>query len=663
MDEIREKWLELKRIIEEHNQNYYILDNPVIEDAEYDKLLRDLIALEEKFPELADENSPTKKVGGAALSSFAAYSHRRPLLSLANAFNIEELKEYEKRIKKEHPNNIDFIAEEKIDGLSVALLYENGVFIKGATRGDGKVGEDVSENLKTVKNLPLKLKNAPKLLELRGEIYISKKSFEKINREKENKGEQLFANPRNAAAGSLRQLDPKIAARRNLQLIVYSVLTIEGENKPENQKEALEYIRSLGFAVPNYLTSTSIEELFSFCNEVGAKRTEISYEIDGMVIKVSDFAIQEALGETSKSPRWAIAYKFPAEQKPTRIIDIFVNVGRTGAITPNALLDPVQLAGTVVSRATLHNRDYIEEKDIKIGDWVLVQKAGEIIPEVVRVLKEKRTGEERPFFFPSTCPECTNQLVSVNEESALRCVNKECPAIIRESIIHFASKDAMNIEGLGEALVTQFINEGLIKNPADIFYLKEEQLINLERMGKKSSYNLIKAIEKSKKTEFARLIFSLGIRLVGKRASQVLAQKFGSLEKLVTATFEELTAIDDVGPKMAESIKSYFSNQDNLNHLQKIMDSGVELASTEIEIKNNSEITGKKFAITGKFENASRDEIKKIIESFGGKVVGSVSKNTDYLVVGEEPGSKLEKARELKLHTINETELRQMLNK
>ena len=548
INKVKSEIEKLRQEIRQHDYYYYVLDQPIISDAEYDSLMRRLIELEEKYPELVTPDSPTQRVGGKPLEGFATVEHPVPMLSLANAFDEGELRDFDRRVCNTVGENVEYTVEYKIDGLSVALWYQDGIFIRGATRGDGRTGEDITENLKTIRSIPLRL-NKPYTLEVRGEVFISKKDFEELNAERRSKDLPLFANPRNAAAGSLRQLDPRITASRPLDIFVFNLQHIDGM-MPDTHWEALHLINELGLKISPYLYRTSsIEDVIAVCREWQDKRHTLSFEIDGMVIKVNNFEHREILGNTSKSPRWAIAYKFPAEQKETIIRDIIVQVGRTGVLTPTAIFDPVPIAGTVVSRATLHNEDYIEEKDIRIGDTVVIQKAGDIIPEVVEVKKDKRTGKEIPFFMPKTCPVCGADVVRLEGETAVRCTGSACSAQLKRLIIHFASRDAMDIEGLGPAVVNQLLDNGLIKDAADLYYLKHQDLIGIDRMGDKSASNLLRSIEASKDRGLSGRSFGLGIRLVGLRAAQLIAQHFGHIDRIIRAGKEEFLEINEIGEK------------------------------------------------------------------------------------------------------------------
>jgi DNA ligase (NAD+) len=649
---------QLRSQLEEHNHNYYVLDNPTISDAEYDRLMSELKTLEEAFPELSSLDSPTHRVGGKPLKEFGSVKHTLPLLSLSNAFGPEDLRDFDRRVK-EVVGNREYVVELKIDGLTVALTYLNGLLTTGATRGDGVSGEEITQNIKTIHSIPLKLKYPIPRLEVRGEAYMPKQSFERLNLEREENGEPTFANPRNAAAGSLRQLDPKVTASRNLKLFAYSIIFEEGADIP-SQEGTLHYLAEQGFLVNDqYRVCKDIEEVINICLEWGEKRNGLPYEIDGMVIKVNSFSDQEELGYTTKSPRWAIAYKFPAQQEETIIEDIFVRVGRTGVLTPTAVLKPVRVAGSTVSRATLHNTDIIRDKDIRIGDHVLIQKAGDVIPEVVEVLPNKRTGEERIFEMPSVCPECNSEVVRLESESAHRCTGIACPAQQREGIIHFVSRDAMNIDGLGPAVISQLLDSGLIHNASDLYYLQFDELIKLERMGNKSAENLLAAIDESKNRGLAPLIFALGIRHVGARAGKLLATHFKSMNNLSKASQEELLTVAEIGPAMAQSLVTFFRQEQSREFISKLIEAGVNM---EEESKLQSEtLVGKVIVVTGTLETMGRKEIEELIEAHGGKTSGSVSKKTSFVVAGENAGSKLEKAKTLGIPVISEQELLELI--
>uniref|UniRef100_A0A7U4DML0 DNA ligase n=1 Tax=Geobacillus sp. (strain Y4.1MC1) TaxID=581103 RepID=A0A7U4DML0_GEOS0 len=649
---------ELRELLNQYNYEYYVLDRPSVPDSEYDRLMQELIALEEQYPDLKTKDSPSQRVGGQALDAFQKVEHRTPMLSLANAFNEGDLRDFDRRVRQEVGDDVAYVCELKIDGLAVSVRYEDGYFVQGATRGDGVTGEDITENLKTIRSLPLRL-NEPVTLEARGEAYMPKASFERLNEQRRQRGEELFANPRNAAAGSLRQLDPKIAASRHLDLFVYGLANAE-ELGIASHSAALDYLQQLGFKTnPERRRCANMDEVIQFVNEWQEKRPQLPYEIDGIVIKVDSFAQQEQLGATAKSPRWAIAYKFPAEEVVTKLIDIELNVGRTGVVTPTAILEPVRVAGTTVQRATLHNEDFIREKDIRIGDSVIIKKAGDIIPEVVNVVPDRRTGEEVPFVMPTHCPECASELVRIEGEVALRCINPKCPAQIREGLIHFVSRQAMNIEGLGEKVISQLFREGLIHDVADIYRLTKDQLIDLERMGEKSATNLLHAIEASKQNSLERLLFGLGIRHVGAKAAKVLAEHFETMDRLQNATKEELMAIHEIGEKMADSIVTYFAKPEVKELLNELRAYGVNMEykgpKTPKPGDVHSYFAGKTVVLTGKLESLSRNEAKEKIEQLGGKVTGSVSKNTDLVIAGADAGSKLAKAQQLHIEIWDET--------
>ncbi|WP_027410403.1 NAD-dependent DNA ligase LigA [Anoxybacillus tepidamans] len=657
---------ELRRLLNQYNYEYYVLDRPSVSDAEYDRLMQELIMLEEAHPDLKTKDSPSQRVGGQVLEAFQKVEHRVPMLSLSNAFNEGDLRDFDRRVRQEVGDDVAYVCELKIDGLAVSVRYEDGYFVQGATRGDGVTGEDISENLKTIRSLPLRL-SEPVTLEARGEAYMPKKSFESLNERRRERGEELFANPRNAAAGSLRQLDPKIAASRHLDIFIYSLANAE-ELGIDSHSEALDYLQRLGFKTnPERCKCANIDEVIEFVNSWHEKRPQLSYEIDGIVIKVDSFEQQEQLGTTAKSPRWAIAYKFPAEEVVTKLIGIELSVGRTGVVTPTAILEPVRVAGTIVQRASLHNEDLIRAKDIMIGDYVVIKKAGDIIPEVVNVLPERRTGDEVPFSMPTHCPECESELVRLDGEVALRCLNPKCPAQIREGLIHFVSRQAMNIEGLGEKVIAQLFKEGLVHDVADLYTLTKEQLINLERMGDKSATNLLQAIEASKQNSLERLLFGLGIRHVGAKAAKILAEHFETMERLQTATKEELLGIYEIGEKMADSIIAYFSNEEVKELLEELRSYGVNMTYKGMKsaqaVDSTSYFAGKTVVLTGKLEALSRNEAKEKIEQLGGKVTGSVSKNTDLVIAGTDAGSKLAKAQQLNIEVWDEARFLQEIER
>ena len=655
---------ELKKLIREHDYNYYVLDDPQISDYAYDLLMQELLEIENAHPELITADSPSQRVGGKAVDEFPSFTHRTPLLSLGNSYGEEDLREFDRRVKNDlGVDKVEYAVEYKIDGLSIALSYENGILVTGATRGDGYVGEDVTNNIKTVKNIPLKLRLPAEIMEARGEVYLPRASFERLNKIREENGEPLLANPRNAAAGSIRQLDPKIAAERDLRAIIYNILYLEGAEMPPTQSECLNYLKEQGFTASVPLVSDDIDEIVEYCKSQGEKRHELDYDIDGMVIKVNSLAYQERLGFRAKNPRWAIAYKFPPEQVKTKLEDILVQVGRTGVVTPVAQLTPVSVAGSVVSRATLHNEDYIKQKDIKIGDTVIIEKAGEVIPAVVEVDKSKRNGSEREFVFPENCPECGTPLVRLEGEAAIRCPNNiHCPAQVREGIIHFVSRDGMNVDGLGPAVINQLYHAQLIKDAADLYYLTKEQLLSLERMGEKSADNLLKSLEKSKNCSLAALLFSLGIPLVGLTVAKTLAKTFGSIDKLSKTPYEELVAIDAIGAKIAQSVTDYFTAERNQEFLKRLKLAGIKMEEESQEIAKNEAFAGKTFVLTGTLSTMERKAAQEKIESLGGKAASSVSKKTDYVVVGENAGSKLNKARELGITVLSEEEFLNMLS-
>ncbi|AEE96900.1 NAD-dependent DNA ligase LigA [Mahella australiensis] len=645
---------ELRQIIEHHNYMYYVLDSPEISDAEYDALMRELEQLESKYPEIITPDSPTQRVGGQVSGQFQPVVHSVPLLSLNDVFSESEIRDFDRRVRAALNEDVQYVLEVKIDGLSVALTYQDGLFIRGATRGDGFVGEDVTANLRTIRSIPLRLK-MPINVEVRGEVFMPKKYFYKLNEQREKDGLPLFANPRNAAAGSVRQLDPAITAQRHLDIFVFNLQRIEGYAF-ETHVESLMFLKEQGFKIMPYLIPCdTIDEAIEQCRLWEGKRYELPYEIDGLVIKVNSLRQREILGNTSKTPRWAVAYKFPAERKESIIKHIVVQVGRTGVLTPTAVLEPVRLAGTTVSRATLHNEDYIKEKDIRIGDHVLVQKAGDIIPEVVSVIKEKRTGDERIFEMPDKCPVCGADAVRIDGEAARRCTGVSCPAQVERGLIHFASRDAMDIEGLGPAVVRQLLNKKLIRDEADIYYLKYEDLVKLERMGPKSAQNLINAIQASKDRGLARLLYALGIPLVGTRAASILAERFGDIYELMKADQAQLTAIPEIGPKIAESVVTFFKQEQTKDLIKRLETAGVRLTADKKQ-KGNAPLAGLTFVLTGTLSKYTREQATEIIEGLGGKVTGSVSKKTDYVIAGDGPGSKLDKALQLGVKVIDENE-------
>lgn len=645
---------ELIELINYHNEKYYNQDAPEISDAQYDELMKELIKSEEENPNLKRIDSPSNRVGGKPLDKFEEIVHKIPMLSLSNAYSAQDLKDFDKRVKDMVSSDVEYVVEFKIDGLSVGLTYNNGKFEKGATRGDGVVGEDISKNLMTVKTIPLKIEDDSELV-VRGEVYISKDNFKKINNQQEEQGLQLYANPRNLAAGSLRQLDPKLTAKRPLDIFVFNLEY--GENLEfKTHSESLEILSNQGFSVsPNYKVCKSIQDVIEHIEYWSENRDKLDFEIDGMVIKVNNIKQRESMGYTAKSPRWAIAYKFPAEKKKTKILDIIVEVGRTGTITPTAVLEPVRLAGTSVSRATLHNEDYIKEKDIRINDTVLVQKAGDIIPQVIEVIKDERDGSEEEFNMPDKCPVCSEPTIRIEGEAAVKCINMSCPAQIRRGIIHFVSRDAMNIDGLGESIITLLLNEKIIEDVADLYTIKKEDVINLERMGEKSATNLINSIQSSKENDLWRLINGLGIKFIGVKGAKILANSFKDLDKIMEANVNELINLEEFGETMANSVIKFFKEEKNISVINKLKESGVNTKTIENENSSIEKIfEGMKIVLTGTLPKLKRNDAKEMIESRGGKATSSVSKSTTFVLAGEEAGSKLTKANELGVKVIDE---------
>lgn len=696
-ERIRKRAEALREKIRHHNHRYHMLDDPEIPDAEYDRLFRELLRLEKKYPELVTPDSPTQKVGAPPLDAFQPVAHRLPMLSLDNCFSLDELREFDERARKilHTRSEVSYLAEPKFDGAAVELIYENGRLVTGSTRGDGFTGEDVTLNLRTVRTIPLALDikgtkpgkkyftrvvfpdgrssdlpgmvrsllqkeyRIPPRIEVRGEVIIQRRDFLQLNRAREERGESPFANPRNAAAGSLRQLDSRITAERPLGFYAYGVGEIEGAEW-KTQGEILAGLFLLGFKVNPYISRCrGAEEVQSYYEAMNRARDALPYEIDGIVVKVDDLSLQRRLGVKTRSPRWAAAYKFAPHQAVTRVLDIQAQVGRTGTLTPVARLEPVPVGGVEVSRASLHNQDEVERKDVRIGDTVIVQRAGDVIPEIVRVLAEKRKGKERRFQMPGKCPVCNSTVVRLPGEVAYRCTNLSCPAQIKERIVHFASKNGMDIDGLGDKLVSQLVDQALVENVSDLYRLEKETVADLERMADKSARNLMEALEKSKGRGLERVLYALGIRHVGEHLARVLASAYPDIEKLVSAPLEELTEISEVGPEVAASISEFFSHPENREILNRLRTAGV---SFQPKLRSRSaELSGKMFVITGALENYSRDEAKRAIEDRGGKVVSSVSRKTDYVVVGGDPGSKYDRARELKIPVINESEFRKLL--
>ncbi len=656
-DEARARVIELRETIKYHSKRYYELDAPEISDFEYDRLFYELIALETEFPQLDDENSPTKKVGGKALEGFEKVEHNVPLNSLSDVFDYDGIKAFVDRVGADAGDG-GYSVECKIDGLSVSLVYRNGVFERGATRGDGKVGENITENLKTIQNVPMKLNSDDEYVEVRGEVYMPREAFSRLNERRELEGESIFANPRNAAAGSLRQLDPTVTATRGLDIFVFNYQA--GSREFSLHSESLDYLKKLGFnVVPEQKVLYTYEEIVDRIEEIGRLRQSLPFDIDGVVIKVNSLSARGEIGENTNTPKWAIAYKFPPEEKETKLVDISVQVGRTGVLTPLAELEPVRLAGTSVSRATLHNLDFIRERQIKIGDTVIVRKAGDIIPEIVRALPEKRDGSEREFNMPHTCPSCGEPVVNFEGGVAYYCTNAECPTQLQRTLTHFASKDAMNIDKMGPAVVKLLIEAGYLKGVADIYRLRSEDIESLERMGKTSAKNLVEAIEKSKSNGLARLIYALGIRQVGEKTAVMLAEHFSDIEKLFETSTEELTSLEDIGLVTAEYVVNFFSHPQTRMTVDMLKSLGVECTSKNTKL--DERFAGKTFVLTGTLPNMSRSEASALIAAHGGKVSGSVSKKTDFVVAGEEAGSKLDKANELGVTVIDEAGLLSML--
>jgi DNA ligase (NAD+) len=653
--EAQERIQELIEILNQYGHEYYVLDQPTVSDAAYDEKFNELRKLEEQYPELITANSPTQRVGAEPSTAFQKVPHTVPMLSLGNAFNEEELRDFARKVEKDADGPVEFVCELKIDGLAISLIYENGEFVRGATRGDGTIGEDITSNLRTIHSIPLTIKET-QIIEVRGEAFMPRKSFLALNEVRQENEEVLFANPRNAAAGSLRQLDPKIAASRNLDVYLFGY----GEWQVENiitHSERLEYLEKLGFKInPEWKKCTTIEEVIEYVDYWTMRRSQLNYEIDGIVIKVNHLEQQANLGFTARNPRWAIAYKFPAEEAITVLRDVELSIGRTGVVTPTAILDPILIDGSTVQRATLHNEDFIREHDLRIGDTVVLKKAGDIIPKVVRVIEEERTGDEEEFHMPQQCPACSSELVRLQEEVALRCMNPNCPAQLQEGLIHFVSRNAMNIAGLGEKVVQQLFKEKYVQTIADLYRLEREKLLTLERMGEKSVNNLLNAIEESKNNSLEKLLFGLGIRHIGEKAAQILAINFLTIEKLQIATFDDLVAIDEIGDIMADSIVQYFSEDKVIDLLTELKELNLNMEYTGPRPTDQNEstiFTDKTIVITGKMEKYTRKEIQEIIEANGGSVTGSVSGKTDLVIAGEAAGSKYDRAveREIEIWT------------
>ena len=663
MEQEKARLLALRQKIDELSYQYYTLDKPTMSDYEYDMLYRELENIEKAHPEWVTPDSPTQRVGSKISGGFEKYTHDRPMLSLGDVFNDDELREFDRRVRSDLGGEaLEYVVELKIDGLAVNLIYENGQFVRCVTRGDGVVGEDITNNVRTIRTIPLRIDSTSPHIEIRGEVYMPVASFTALNEQRRNDELEPFANPRNAAAGSLRQLDPQITAQRKLAFFAYALggntgITIE------SQEELLQDLREFRFQVNGeYRKFTDIEDVITFIHSWDDRRDSLPYATDGMVVKVNSFAQQARLGNTVKIPRWAIAYKFPPEQAETKVLAISVSLGRTGVLTPAADLKPVRLAGTTVKRATLHNEDYIRDKDIRVGDTVIIQKAGEIIPEVVRSLPDKRTGSEVVFSMPHVCPACGSEVVRRDGEAAWRCVNPDCPAVIGEKIAHFVSRDAMNIDGLGDAIVQQLLSKELIHDVGDIYALNKEELVALEGFGEKSADNLLKAIEASKSVGLARVLFALGIRFVGAKAGRVLAESFGSVEALIAASADDLTAIDDIGPRIADSIVSYFGEEKSKALIEKLQGYGVDMTAEKKELISTS-FDGEIVVLTGKLQLFTRKEAEQAVEERGGKCTSSVTKKTTLVVVGAEPGSKYEKARQLGTPIISEAEFKEWLER
>jgi DNA ligase (NAD+) len=660
----------LREEINFHNYRYYVLDDPAVSDAEYDRLLRELESLERQFPRLVTPTSPTQRVGAPPLEKFETVRHTIPMLSLANAFDEEEVREFDARMKRFLGTSaaVEYCAELKMDGVSVELIYEEGRFVTGSTRGDGFVGENVTQNLKTIKSIPLALRPArsrpfPSRLEVRGEVFLPLRAFREFNLKRQSSGELLFANPRNAAAGSLRQLDSSITAQRPLDIFCYGVGQIV-DGAFSTQWELLEGLKEWGLRVnPHRKVCPGIEEVLAFYREVDELREKLPFEIDGLVLKVNSLRLQANLGAIARSPRWALAFKFQPSQVTTKVVDIFVNVGRTGALTPTAMLEPVHVGGVTVSSATLHNQDEIERKDVRIGDTVVIQRAGDVIPEIVRVIPEKRTGDERKFRIPERCPVCGSDTARPKGEAVTRCTNAACPARLKESIIHFASRDAMNIEGLGEKIIEQLTSRGLIRDYADLFALTREEMLTLERMGPKLAGNILAAIQNSKKTSLDRVIYAIGILHVGDHIAKLLAREFRTLDELSRAPLEKLTSIKGIGKEIASAVVQFFQQEGNRRAIKKLEEFGVQYPSTAPPPRKDHPLEGRSFVFTGALKTLSREEAESRVETLGGRASSSVSRKTDFVVVGEEPGSKYEKARELGVKVLSEKEFVEMVKK
>jgi DNA ligase (NAD+) len=658
---------ELRERINYHNYLYYVLDSPEISDAEYDRLFDELVGLEEKHPELVTPDSPTQRVGAAPLEEFKTVRHSLPMLSLNKATSEAEFLDFHRRVRElsdVDESKIKYTVESKFDGLAVELVYRKGSLAVGSTRGDGVIGEDVTRNLKTVKSIPLKIlsKNPPELLEVRGEVVMNKKDFEKLNRKREKSGEALFANPRNAAAGSVRQLDSKITSSRPLDMFAYGIGRVEGK-RLSNHWDSLHYLKEVGFKISQHVElCDSVDQVKTYHDNLEEKRNDLPYEIDGMVVKVNDFDLQRDIGELSRSPRWAVAWKFPPQQETTKVKNIIVSVGRTGALTPVALLEPVRVGGVEVSRATLHNEDEVKKKDVRVGDTVVIQRAGDVIPEVVKVVKAKRTGKEKKFNMPDKCPVCGSKVERPEGEAIHRCTNVACPAQIKENLAHFVSKGAMDIDGLGYKLLEQLVDKKLISDQADLFFLEKQDIMKMDRMGDKLAENILNAIDKSRNPSLTNLIYALGIKNVGYHLAGVLAKNFRSIDNLAKQSIEDLTEVHEIGPIVAESIYNFFHNPKNLKILEKLKKGGVKFPEEKAAAKKTP-LSGKTFVLTGGLDSFTRDEAREIIENLGGRVTSSVSKKTDFVIVGKDPGSKYDKALELKVKTLDEEEFKKLIGR
>ena len=661
-NEIISKVKKLREELRYHSYLYYVLDKPEISDFEFDKMYRELVDFESKYPELITQDSPTQRVGGKATGDFKKVEFKKHMLSLSNAFNGKELIEFDRSVKETlNTDNIEYITELKIDGLSMNLIYEEGKLIRGLTRGDGKVGEDVTANVKTIKSIPLYIENAPPYIEIRGEVFMPRSSFVSLNEKRDAAGIMPFANCRNAASGSIRQLDPNVTASRNLDFFAYSVGETEGI-EIKNQESLLNLLKKFHFKVnPNYKKINSIEKVIEIINEWQEKRHHLGYDTDGMVVKVNDFEQQNVLGATSKDPKWAIAYKYPPEEAETVVENIIVTMGRTGVLTPSADLKPVQIAGTVVKRATLHNMNFIEEKDIRIGDIVKIYKSGEIIPEISVVLKNERTGKEKKFIMPSECPLCKHKIYRTEGEVAYRCINPDCGGVIRENLIHFASRDAMNIEGLGPAVIDGLLAYNLIENIADFYELRKDDIIQIERMGEKSAKNLLTSIENSKNRGLSKFLFALGIRHLGEKGSELISEKFKDIDVLMNASVDSIKSVSGIGNITAEHIYKYFKNEKNKKIIERLKNHGILMKLNERKSEGNA-FKGHNVVLTGKLSNIGRREAGEIIKALGGNLQSTVTKTTTLVIVGENAGSKLEKAREKGIKIINENDFLKIIN-